>query len=112
MYYGFIVYSLRETPAVLRHCIISGEDEEDTVLSSQQFCADHVSDTMKSRRRGHCKSAGGCTHRYVAHDIKIRDVVTIPTSLLPTVFEASAVVSPDYMRATISVLAAFAAHKG
>lgn len=112
MYYGFIVYSLRNQSDVIRHCIISGDSEEDTVMRRQSHCADHLNRSLKARRRGHCKSAGGCDHPFVASDVKIHDVVTIPTSLLDTVRSAMLVVPAQSMRAAISVLAALAAHPG
>lgn len=111
MYYGFIVYSLRENPAVLRHCIISGEYEEDTIMRRQEHCAKHSSRIGPGRRRGHCKSAGGCDHPYVAGDVRIRTVTTIPTSLLDTIRSAMHVIPCDKMPAAIGVLAALAAQE-
>jgi len=110
MYYGFIVYSLRDTPAVLRHCFISGESEDDTVMNRQQVCA-NFTNGRGQRRSGHCKSYGGCEHPYLAADVRIRTVSTIPTSLLDTIRAAALVVPADKMPAAIAVLAALAAHE-
>jgi hypothetical protein len=111
MYYGFIVYSLRDQPAVLRHCIISDEHEEDSVMRRQQHCADSVNASLRARRDGHCKRAGGCDHPFVASDIRIRTVTTIPTSLLDTVRTMMHVIPCDKMGAAIAVLSALAAQE-
>lgn len=112
MYYGFIVYSLRSQPAVLRHCYISGEYEDDTVMAREQRCADDATQRDKARRSGHCKRAGGCACPYNPADIRIRSCTTIPTSLLDTIRAAALVIPCDKIPAAIGVLAALAAHEG